>query len=277
MLFIPQSGRIRIENNHGLVGANNPGTPVTTHATVTSTKGTPVELIASTLFDAYWIEVWAMNYSNPATASEGALDILIGTATAEVLIPNLLMGYCGGGNVAGRSMKNWGFPLYIPAGSRLSAQVAGLRLATSCIVGVILYGGDGYPKFRVGSHVLTYGMGTVPLGTTVTPGASGAEGTPTQIVAATTEDHFAILPSYQVTNDTTTNPRSIQVDALIGAATEELLGSWWFWTDANETMSGPHPTMPIFADILSGTRLVMRASNSGVNDAGYNGVFHCVS
>jgi hypothetical protein len=36
--------------------------------------------------------------------------------------------------------------------------------------------------------------------------------------------------------------------------------------------------MPCFADVPSGTRLVMRVSNSGANDVGnYNGVIHAVS
>lgn len=279
MLWTPQKGRRRFEHNLGTVGAANPGTSVTTGAAAT-TKGTPAQLIASTSFDAYWIHIMAMGYGLAATACQGAMDILIGAATEDVLIPNLLMGHCGGSIGSGliKHVKEWAFPLYIPAGSRLAVQAAGARVSTSFRVGIYLYGGDGIPAFRVGQKVVTYGMGTVPNGTTITPGASGAEGAFAQITAATSEDHFCIVPSFQVTGDTTVNNRNYAVDIGIGAATEEEIAqTLWYASDSNEEMGGPFPITPTFCDIPSGTRLAMRASNSNTNDGAYDGVLHCVS
>lgn len=277
MLWVPQKGRRLLDHNTGTVGDATPGTTVTTGA-ASGTKGTAVQLIASTAFDAYWMTVIASDYRLAATASQGCLDILRGAATEDVLIPDLLMGYCG--HAAGSGClgpKRWDFPLYIPAGTRLAAQAAGARVSTTLQVWVFLYGGDGYPAFRVGSTVTTYGV-TVPNGTTVTPGASGAEGSWTQITASTTADHFAIVPSYQATADTTINDRCIAVDIGVGAATEEeIMQSYWFNTNSNESMSGPINSMPCMQDVPSGTRLVMRASNSGTNDGGYNAALHCVS
>jgi len=267
-----------VEHNTGTVGTANPGTSVTTGAT-SGTKGTAVTLIASTAFETYWVRVIAHSYSFSATASQGCLDILRGTATEDILIPDLLMGYCGW--VAGSSTtlgpKVWDFPLYIPAGTRLAAQAAGARVSTAMRVAIYLYGGDGLPPFRVGSKVTTYGV-TVPNGTTVTPGATGAEGAFTQITASTTEDHFALVPSWQVSGATAVNLRALAVDIGVGAATEEEIAqSYWFSTDALEAMSGPHNSMPCFQDIPSGTRLTVRASNSGANDATYNCALHGVS
>jgi hypothetical protein len=277
MLWSPQKGVRRLEHNTGAVGTATPGTSVTTGGT-SSTKGTAVQLIASTAFDAYWVKVVASSYGLAATASEGALDILIGAATEEVLIPNLLMGGCGSIAAAGNGPKCWDFPLYIPAGSRLAAQAAGARVSTAMRVAIYLYGGDGYPAFRVGSKVTTYGMGTVPNGTTITPGASGAEGSWTQITSSTSEDHFAFVPSFQCNADTTMNLRQFMVDIGTGAATEEMIAEgYWFATDNGELMGGPYNSMPCMTDVPSGTRLVMRVSNSGANDSGYNGVIHAVS
>jgi hypothetical protein len=267
-----------MEHNTGTVGAASPGTSVTTGAAA-GTKGTAVQLIASTSFDAYWVTVLAHSYSNSATASQGCLDILTGAATEEVLIPNLLMGYCGWFAPASTTCgpKRWDFPLYIPAGTRLAAQAAGARVSTAMRVAIFLYGGDGYPAFRIGSKVVTYGV-TVPNGTTVTPGATGAEGAWTQITASTTEDHFALVPSWQVSGATVVNLRTLAVDIGLGAATEEEIAqSYWFSTDALEAMNGPHNSMPCFQDIPSGTRLTIRASNSGANDATYNAAIHGVS
>jgi hypothetical protein len=263
-------------NNGGTVGSATAGTAVTTGAAA-GTKGAVAELIASTTFDVYWVVIGAHLYGAAAVASEGCLDIMIGSAGNEdVLIPDLLMGYCGGFAQAGKSAKWWNFPLYVPAGSRLSARAAGARVSTAFRVLIYLRGG-GLPLFRIGSKVTTYGV-TVPNGTTVTPGASGVEGAWTQIVAATSMDHFAVLPSYQIQADTTANNRVLQADIGIGAAAaEDEIGSWWFNTDGNELMDGPNPSLATFQDIPSGTRLTMRASNSGVNDAGYGGAIHAIS
>lgn len=263
---------MQVAHNFGNVGTTTIGTSVTTGATA-ATKGTPVELIASTPFDAYWIRIITSVYGFAATTSQGCLDILIGAATEEVLIPNLLMGFCGGSGL-GAGPKNWDFPLYIPAGTRIAAQAAGDRTSTAVIVGIALYGGHGYPPFRVGRKVTTYGITTVPAGTDVAAGYSGAEGAWVQITAATSEDHFAFVPSFHPTDgDTLLTPvKAVYMDLGLGAATEELMlgqeQSYIFKYDNNELCEGPYNGMPAFQDVPSGTRLVTRLSMSGATDAG---------
>lgn len=279
MLWTPQKGILKLDHNTGAVGANPYGTSVTTGGAA-ATKGTPAQLIASTAFDTYWITILATGYGLAATDSQGALDILTGAATEEVLIPNLLMGYCSPTDSAtGVGPKVWNFPLYIPAGTRIACQVAGQRISTAMRVSVFLYGGDAMPPFRVGRKVTTYGMGTVPFGTTIVPGASAAEGAWTQITASTSEDHFCVVPSFQCGTDTTLTRLMYAYDIGLGTATEtEMIQSYWFAVTDNEMMRGPENPMPAFFDIKSGSRLVARVSNSGVNDAGnYNTVLHCVS
>jgi len=274
MLWRPQKGILRVEDNFGGVGAATLGTSVTTGAT-SSTKGSWAALIASTAFDSYLVHIIASTYGASATASEGSLDIGIGGAGAEIgLIANLLMGYCGGVGLP----KEWLFPLYIPAGTRISARAAGVRTSTAMRVGISCWGGIGVPPFRIGGRVVTYGMSTVPDGTTVTPGASGAEGSWTEIVAATSEDHFALCPSFQASADTTLSGNNLWLDLGIGAAAaeEQIGGPFIFTTTALEAMSGPNPVLPVFYDVRSGSRLVIRASNDGANDT-YNGVIHAMS
>jgi hypothetical protein len=272
MLWVPQKGILRCEHNFGGVGTATVGTLATTGA-ASSTKGTPVEVFSATAFDAYWLVVLASQYGNGATTSQGCLDILVGAATEEVLVPNLLMGFCGSLSVLGVGPKCWQFPVYIPAGTRLAVQVAGDRLSTGMRVGVCLYGGGGLPPFRVGSKVTTYGITTVPAGTDVAAGASGAEGAWVQIDAATDEDHFAFVPSFHPTDgDTTLSIRTVFMDMGIGAATEELLlgveQSYIFHYDSGELCGGPFNPMPAFHDVPSGTRLVARLSMDGANDTG---------
>jgi hypothetical protein len=119
-------------------------------------------------------------------------------------------------------------------------------------------------------------MGTIPAGTSVTPGTNFSEGSYAVIATATSGDHFAFVPSFQVTGDTTTNLRYIQVDMGFGAATEDtLLQNIEFMTTGNEEMAGF--SFPIFNDVPAGTRLTFRASNSGTNDGAYNAAIHAVS
>ena len=277
MLWIPQKGIIRMQHNLGSLGTQTVGTSVTTGAAA-ATKGAAVELIAATNFDAYWVTVIASNYGLAATTSQGCLDILIGAATEEVLIPNLLMGFCGGSAVLGEGFKQWSFPLFISAGSRLAARVAGDRVSTAMRVGIILRGGNGCPPFRVGTKVTTYGITTVPAGTDVAAGYSGVEGAWVQIVAATSEDHFAFFPSFHPTDgDTTLTPtKTIFADIAIGAAgVEKQLGgttdsqcSFIFRYGTGELCDGPLQQFPIFEDVPSGTRLSARISMSGATDTG---------
>lgn len=271
MLWTPKKGILRVEHNLGNTGTVTPGTAVTTGGAA-GTKGTAVQLIASTAFDYYWVEIIAMGYGASATNAKGMLDILSGAATEDVLIADLLMGRCGDLNSASAGPKRWKFPLYIPAGTRLAAQCCGDRLSTAMRVGIIGYGGDGYPPWRVGGKVTTYGTGTRPAGTVVTAGASGAEGSFVQITASTSEDHFAFVPSFQPGADTTLTPvKTFFMDIGFGAATEDLaLGveqSYIFRYDTVEMCEGPYPDIPIFQDLPASSRIAVRLSASGAADA----------
>lgn len=272
MLWVPQRGALLYEHNFGNVGTASIGTSVTTGGAA-ATKGTAVQLIASTAFDSYLMQVTASGYGAAATTARGCLDILVGSATEEVLIANLLMGFCGALGAASVGPKSWLFPLYVPAGTRIAAQVAGDRTATAMRVGIQLWGGNGYPPFKVGQRVVTYGIGTVPAAVAITPGASGAEGAFVQVTASTTEDHFCIVPSAQPpTGDTTLTASTVFLDVGQGAATEEVVSgggrepSFIFSLDGNEIAGGPHNVMPLFADISSGTRLAARMSRSSAAD-----------
>ena len=278
MLLVPQKGRLRYESNLGTVGSATPGTSITT-GTPATTKGSVVVPIATTAFDAYLMQVTATDYSLAATNANLMVDIQVGAATEEVLIANLMMGGAGGSSQGTNGVRSYLFPLYIPAGTRISAKAAGQRVSTAFRIGIELWGGDGVPPFRVGRKVTTYGVGTVPTGTTIVPGASGAAGSHTQITATTSEAHFAFLPGFQPGDDTTKLDLEFVAAMGIGAATEEELSTIWrFKQNSGEQVGGPFPSLPAFADVASGTRLTLRFSCSGALDTGnYNGCIYAVS
>lgn len=280
MFFVPGFGQMKRQTNMGSVGvtASTFGTSVTTGAS-SSTKGTTVELISSTNFESYLVHVVACcGSSNTGVADSACLDIMIGSATESVLIADLLAGgaplWIGGSEYGS---KNWLFPLLIPSGSRLSARIAGSRTSTSYRIGIAVFGGCGVPPWQVGTRVTTYGIGTVPSGTSITAG-NGAEGSWTQITASTTEEHSCVMPSFQCsTGESSFLSRHISVDIGVGSATEsEIGGAYDYHTDTIETMDGPALAFPTFQRIPSGTRLVMRASCNAAPDS-YDGALHCIS
>lgn len=278
MLYTPLKGILcRNDHNLGSVGTVTWGTSVTTGAAAT-TKGTPVQLTASTLYDAYLLRVYAHRYNSTGAASDGAMDILIGAATEEIFIADLLFGQAGSFGAAGNAGKWWDFPVYIPAGSRIAVQAAGRRTSTAFRVGYQLLGGNITPSWAFGSKVITYGNASAS-GTAVTAGLSGAEGSWTQITASTSENHIAVVPSWQAGNDTTMTNQMVSLDIGVGSATEEEIGGPYHYSvDQNEAMSGPYSMFPTFVDIPASSRLVVRASTSAAaNDTGNNACLHCIS
>lgn len=277
MLGTLSKGVWRCQHNVGSVGASPYGTIATTHATTPSTKGSPVQVFAATLFDVFWVTLIANDIAQLSNQTQACFDLLGGAATEEVLIANMLSGYAGG-NIVGMGPKRWDFPLYIPAGTRIAVRVAGVQTAEDHAIAVYLYGGQGNPPFKVAGRVDTLGMGTVPDGTTVTPGASGGAATFTQMIASSAVEYMAFVPSFQPSGDTSLTPiGAINIGVAIGAAAaEESIGDGWIFSkDTNECMTGLG-RMPIFQDVPAGTRISMSAANSGANDGAYNGVIHAM-
>jgi hypothetical protein len=281
-LWVPQKGILRTAHNMGPVATTSAGAVAQTHATVANTKGAPVEIFASTPFDTFWVKIIASRYSLSAAAAAGALDILVGPSVEDRLIANLLMGYAGGNStnqICGPKM--WDFPLYIPGGTRVACAVAGALLATNVVVQMFLYGGN-VPFCQAGGKVTTYGItdASVPNGTAFTPGATGVEGAWQQIVAATSEDHFALVPSFSPRAITSLNDKWCHLDIGIGAAAAEdqIAEGYQFYTQASEQCGGPWNSMPCFGPIPSGSRLSIRASlHAALDTGGYDAALHAVT
>ena len=274
MLFLPQECCAKVITNGGIVGSATPWTAVPENAT-TLLYGAVTELIAagSNTQDSWGIEVLITGTGASAVAAEAPVDILIGGATDDVLIKALICGYA-----YNASPRRYFFPIHIPSGLRIAAQLATVRTAIADPrVGVWLYGG-GNPPFRVGSKVTTYGTQiNNARGQAVVPAASGGAASVTQMTASSTADHFYFLPGFQPATDTTITPNGwVNVGIGVGAATEERIGTWWFWKDTTEQVTGPVPSLGAFRDVPAGSRLTLLASNSGANDAAYDGLIYAV-
>lgn len=278
MLWVPQKGIIRTVSNRAIVGAALPGTAVPSNST-TLLDGAVTEVIpAASNNQESWglqVEVWGETTTSGA-AVEGKLDVLIGGATDDILIDTLLIGGAQIGTT-NAGVHSWFFPVHVPGGVRLAAVHASVRTSVNARVIYTLYGGSP-PPWRVGRKVTTHGaLINNCRGVAVTPATSGATASVTQIVASTTEDHFAVLPGFQMSVDSTGGARNLSVGIGVGAATEQRIGTWDFFTTSTEEQSGPNPGFPAFVDIPSGTRLTMLVSNSGTNNTNYDGLIYAVS
>lgn len=275
MLWTPSSN-VRVITNGGIVGSATPWTGVPSNAT-TLLDGAVTELVSSAnnTQDSWGFEVAIAATGNAATASEAALDLLIGGATDDVLVSALL---CGNATAAASGVVRYFFPVHIPADLRIAAVLASVRTSITARVGIWLYGG-GVPPFRVGRKVTTYGTQiNNARGQAVTPTASGGAASVTQMTSSSSDDHFYFLPGFQISTDTTITPAGwMNVGIGIGAATEQRIGTWWYGKDTNENAMSMLPAIGAFAHVPSATRLSLLVSNSGANDAAHDGLIYAVS
>ncbi len=277
MLWTPTKGIIRKITNGGIVGTTTPGTGLPSNAT-TLLDGAVTEIIsaANNNQESWGIEISISSTGAATAASEACADILIGGATDSVLIAALICGYANAMST-GAPGQRYFFPLHIPAGVRIAAQLASVRTGITAQILITLYGGCP-PPWRVGRKVTTYGTQiNNARGQAVTPTASGGAASVTQMTASSSEDHFAFLPGFQPATDATTSARVHNIGIGVGASTEERIGTWWYSQSANEDIGNVHPILPAFKDVPSGSRLTLLASNSGTNDAAYDGLIYAVS
>lgn len=276
MLIAPGKGVTQVVDNMGIVGTATPGTGIPGHATVANNYGTLTEVISSgnNIFDSWGIEIYINNTGLSATASEASMDIYVGGATDDLLIQSLLCGYCP----STTGWSKWFFPIHIPSGLRIAAQLAAVRTGITAQCIIRLYGGSD-PPFKVGRKVTTYGTkANNSRGLAVVPTASGGAASVTQMTASSSEDHFCFHVGFQPATDVSLTPTGyVNIGVGVGAATEQRIGTWFFSKETAEITGGPIPTLPAFVDVPSGTRLTMLASNSGTNDAAYDGHIYAVS
>jgi hypothetical protein len=234
------------------------------------TKGSWVELTASTSQDAYFIEVNLFNTFSATTNTGVLVDLGVGGSGSEVvLVENMLAGWHGTGAVTQ-------FPIYIPAGVRLAARCQAVIASDTVDVGVRL--SSSVRSFNrdqwQGGNVVTYGADAGnSRGTLVSaPASAHTKGSWTEIVASTTEPHSALAISVQGHSDTALSNATGLLDVGFGAGGSEqiviadimvkTISSEAVWAD--DTIVG---LLAIGRTIPVGARLAARLQwSSGSND-----------
>ena len=272
MLWLPTAGGPRAITNLVAGATLTPGTPLPGSAT-TDVPGAVTEVITAVQNTQHsWgiaINIGATGFG--AVDSRAVVDILVGGATDDLLIPRLICGHTSPG--AGGMGFVYFFPLHIPRGVRIAAQLTDARPDTTARIAVTLFGGSP-PPWRVGRKVVAYGTGL--YGQALTVSSSGAAAGVTELAAATAEDLIAFMPGFQ-TGATVFTALMFNVGIGVGAAPEERIGTWWWGHEVtNRLIVGPHLPWPVFRDVPAGSRLTMMASSSGAVVLPYTGLIYGV-
>jgi hypothetical protein len=184
-LWVPGAGFTAFEDNISDTAANA-GTTVTASGS-THTVGNTTQLIASTAFDAYRIMVLLGGVGVSGAGPTMLVNIRIGANGSETtFIPNLDASNSGTFDTVDTAPHVYSFPLFIPAGSRISANCQASTASDTVVVGVILFGKPKMPQWA-GRKVTAYGADTSnSRGTSHTAGAS-SYATGTQLSASTSD------------------------------------------------------------------------------------------
>jgi hypothetical protein len=248
---------------------NYSGTP-TTSGTSVAAGGTShtlttnaVELIASLAHDVYWVTVqFTGSYTTAATRTDALLSVYVGAASSEqVLIPNLLCGWAAAHGL-GVPCKVYHFPLYIPAGTRVSARSQALVASQAARVRIKCLGGGRGPSWA-GRGVECLGADTAAsTGTSVTPGGV-SEGSFTDIGTSTRGYRYINVGVQGTLSDTNMSQNMGAYDIGVGGAVYQNLEGFLFTCSGSEVLGAAAGGHGRWRTIPSGTALQLRGQVSG--------------
>ena len=224
-----------------------------------------------------WVQV-ELNTGFTATATRNSyVDIGFGTDTSNVTV--IVEKLCGSGATTNTGHMYF-FPLHIPANVQLYARTQHTTASGTIKINLSVLGGNQNPGTMPKiTSVKAIGATTASTtGTSITMGATGAEGSWTQIVASSAEDYagFMVAGPFYVDTNMTTGP-SYTFDVGIGASGQErtvgenLTKATIF--SASEDWVGWH--LPTFVGVKAGTRICIRGSCSGTSESSISAHLLC--
>lgn len=225
-----------------------------------NTKSSYVQLIASTAFDSYWMNLsW---YGDPNNA-HFLFDIAVGAAASEQDIVENIIHSGRGAHMSGQIS----FPLYVASGSRLSARAQSIDGSEDIDIQARIFGKPFDSAAPLG-RMTTYGAVTADSGgTQVDPGASGnTKGSYSQIDAAIANSiKMMFIGIGNQGNDARGSIDSL-LDIAVGAggSEQDILDNMIIpqsaVTDVYLSILGPFPV-----NIPAGSRLAARAQSNSTD------------
>jgi len=253
---------------YGEVSASFSGGAIITAAGSADTKGSYVELVASTPFDASGMLVAVGPQPAANWGNEGLIDIAVGAATEEVLIPNLVESgsFWSGSHNTGQGGYHY-FPVAIPAGTRIAARwQSNVANAPTAVVVYLFQGGNLFgPGFQ---RVEACGVqpGTNSLASEIDPGGTAnAKGAVKELIASTAFDYHALHIAFTSLGQATASSKTWLVDLQIGASTEQvIIPNLFFGSGTGGVFGHGYPvlavTVPFY--IPQGTRISAKCQSN---------------
>lgn len=227
-------------------------------------KGSWVEVIASTSHDLFGILININTNTSSASSRNSTCDIGIGAASSEtVFIADLLCGNAAPYNVIG----NWYyFPIFIKAGTRIAAR--GQSTVTTAFR--VYIQGMGQPsnpaQIRKASFVETIGI-TAPNAVSVTGGTT-SDGAWT-LIGTTTNRTWWWQFGVQISSSDVTHGANVQhVDIAVGDSTTKvpIITDAQFTTATTEQQANPPFTVGCEFPVAAGTEVYARIQSNGTPD-----------
>jgi hypothetical protein len=253
----------QIADTAGENTSNSRGTTITAGATA-NTKGSYTQLIASTPFDADWIEV-EITWGSVPTGGEILVDIAVGAAGSEQdMISNLQ--YC---DSSAYSFSRYLFPIRVSAGTRIAARSQCNTGSATIHVKVNLMGSGFISPFPL-SRVTTYGANTSDSGgTSIDPGGvANTKGAYTEIAAATSDPIRGLFLAIGIQANTARTAGTWLVDIAVGAAGSEqiIIPNLGLVASGDTDLIMPSTIGILPCSIPAGTRVAVRAQST-ITDA----------
>lgn len=244
-----------------------------------NTVGTTVELLsaATVAEDVYGILLCFNNGSTSATVKSFLANLVTdpaGGTSWSTVIPNLIANGPGLPTSTTTGSQHPGvwyyFPLFIPAGSSIGCNVQCAAASASINCWITVYGKPSRPDLlRVGTYVDAFGdTPATSLGTAITPGTTGAEGSYVKLGSDTAKNYWWWQFGYAA-NDTTQAMVSILADIARGdATTKDLIAeNLLVMGNVNEISSVINPMRPdLYCEVPSGIGIYGRMSGASAPD-----------
>lgn len=268
-MLLPPHNHMSYVVTNGSVGAAigaNRGTAITAGAANTAGTWTQIHEGLTYGADYFTIAINAVRTSGNVIAATNLncyLDIGVGATSGAVMtVCEKLAGVNGQGLGI-----NYFIPVRIPPDTPVWARHTNNNASAIAAVQVSWFGGNMNPGcFPSFAGMVALGATTASTtGTAITPGASGAEGSWTQIVASTTADYGGLMASPLFNVDTALLVQYTTIDVGVGASGQEKVVGENVTQQSLPTTGETKDAIcfPVWTGIPSGSRLVARASGSG--------------
>ncbi len=277
MLLIPHSATPfwRVDN-FGAPAASTVGVSLTPGAS--NTKGAWLQQFsaATVANDVYGFYLYIGSAVISAATRPMVIDVGIdpaGGTSYTAIVSDFIVGNCSG--TTSQGVREYFFPLFIKAGSSVAIRAQCGSAATNAIrVAMRLYGQLSRPEaFRVGTFAETVGTVTNTLGSSFTPGSSGAWGSWAS-VGTTAKDLFWFQLGYQI-NNATIAAEVTDIELAVGNGTTfQTIAMDRIITTTSEVVNGvTHCHLNPFEGYMpvkAGSTLYVRGMCNAAPTTGYN-------